>query len=151
MNDFDSKGNANEEVEAYSASVFDKWILYISSGAFAISLLAMEKLIPTINSCHFWVMLVSWGAFAASIILNLFTQLHNSIIAYKCQNYQDWDEEWSRMDDKTKKNKYMNDINNMKNPRIKRAAKWSRASDRGSLFLLSLGMGMMIAFIAINV
>ncbi len=58
-----------------SQSDFEKNLVYLSSGALAISIGFVEKIIDLKFASYLWLLIVSWGSLAAALILNLATHL----------------------------------------------------------------------------
>jgi hypothetical protein len=58
-----------------SQSDFEKNLVYLSSGALAISIGFVENIIDLKSAAYLWLLIVSWGCLAVALILNLATHL----------------------------------------------------------------------------
>jgi len=65
--------NLLESDYTYSISQFDNQVLYLSSGAFALSLTFLKDIAPIGQAKYLWLFIIAMGLFTTSILLSFFS------------------------------------------------------------------------------
>ena len=79
----DSRRKFQEDALKYSSEQFDKNVLYIASGAFAVSFAFIKDIVPNLSSAEcIKILMLSWYAFALAIFSSLVSH-YLSVQTYK--------------------------------------------------------------------
>lgn len=108
----DSKAarEAINKIKDKSEDDFEKHIIYIASGALAISFSFIERLVPLDKSISKWMLIFSWILFALTLVINLLSHYYCKHLAEKSIDEID-DNDPNIITNITKRNKRIDAIN----------------------------------------